>query len=81
MDVDASSLAVVNLAAHHGGVGVGLHLKACYAVPMDVTVLKVTLETKMKELLDGSVKRGNRELLTVFLHGVRGDRLPCRDQT
>lgn len=44
VDVDASRLAVMDLAAHHCGVGVGLHLEARYTVSMDVTVLKVTLK-------------------------------------
>lgn len=44
VDVDASCLSVMDLTAHHCGVGVGLHLKACYTVSMDVTVLKVTLK-------------------------------------
>lgn len=44
VDVDASRLAVMDLAAHHRGVGVGLHLEARYTVSMDVTVLKVTLK-------------------------------------
>ena len=44
MDVDASCLAVVDLAAHHRGVGVCLYLKACYAISMDITVLKITLK-------------------------------------
>lgn len=43
MDIDASRLAVVDLAADNRGVGVRLHLKASYAISMDVTVLKVTL--------------------------------------
>lgn len=41
--VNAPRLSVVDLAAHHGGVGVGLHLEAGDAVPVDVTVLKVAL--------------------------------------
>lgn len=44
VDVDASCLAMMDLTAHHRGVCVGLHLKACYTVPVDVTVLKVTLK-------------------------------------
>ena len=49
VDVDASRLAVMDLTAHHCGVGVGLHLKACYTVSMDVTVLKVTLRNTEEE--------------------------------
>ena len=41
--VDAPGLAVVDLAAHHRGVGVRLHLEARDAVPVDVTALKVAL--------------------------------------
>lgn len=48
MDIDPSRLAVMDLTAHHCGVGVGLHLKACYAVPMDVTALKVTLTQRRR---------------------------------
>lgn len=46
VDVDAPGLAVMDLAAHHCGVGVRLHLEACYTVSMDVTVLKVTLKNE-----------------------------------
>ena len=48
VDVDAARLAVMDLAAHHRGVGVGLHLEACYAVSMDVTVLEVTLKHRRR---------------------------------
>lgn len=48
VDVDPPRLAVVDLAPHHRGVGVRLHLKACYAIPMNITVLKVTLEKEGK---------------------------------
>lgn len=41
--VDAPRLPVVDLAAHHGGVGIGLHLEAGDAVSVDVAVLKVAL--------------------------------------
>jgi len=41
--VDAARLAVVDLAAHHRGVGVRLHLEARDAVPVDVAALKVAL--------------------------------------
>lgn len=44
--VNAPRLTVVDLAAHHGGVGVGLHLEAGDAVPVDVAVLKVALRTE-----------------------------------
>lgn len=44
MHVDATSLTMMDLAANHCGVGVCLHLKAGYSVPMDVAALKVTLE-------------------------------------
>lgn len=44
--VDASRLAVVDLATHHRRVGVRLHLKTCYTVSMDVTIFKVTLKHK-----------------------------------
>lgn len=46
MDIDASRLAMVYLTAHYCGVGIGFHLKACYTISMDVTVLKVTLKQK-----------------------------------
>lgn len=52
VDVDAPRLAVVDLTTHYCGVGIGLYLKACYTVSMDVTVLKVTLKSK-EENLDG----------------------------
>lgn len=44
MDVNASRLAVVDLAANNRRVGIRFHLKASYAISMDVTVLKVTLK-------------------------------------
>lgn len=44
--VNAPRLTVVDLASHHGGVGVGLHLEAGDAVPVDVAVLKVALQTE-----------------------------------
>lgn len=44
--VNAPRLSVVDLAAHHGGVGVGLHLEAGDAVPVDVAVLKVALRAE-----------------------------------
>lgn len=44
MHVDPSRLSVVDLTAHHRGVGVRLHLKASYAVPVDVAALKVALQ-------------------------------------
>lgn len=53
VDVDASCLAMMDLTAHHCGVGVGLHLKACYTVSMDVAVLKVTLKHRSEDMLDG----------------------------
>lgn len=46
--IDATSLAVVDLAADHSGVGVRLDLKASYPVPMDVTALKIALENDKK---------------------------------
>lgn len=52
VDVDAARLSVMDLTAHHCGVGVGLHLKACYAVSMDVTVLKVTLKHSKGDILN-----------------------------
>lgn len=55
MDVDASRLAMMDLATHHCGVGIGLHLKACYTVSMDVTVLKVTLKHRKEDTLRWSV--------------------------
>lgn len=48
MHVDAARLAVVDLAAHHRGVGVGLHLEAGDAVPVDVAALKVALQRETK---------------------------------
>lgn len=63
MDVDASRLAVVDLAADHCGVGVCLHLKASYAISMDVTVLKVTLKQmgeKTQVRLCEGVARGKK---------------------
>ena len=53
MDVDASRLAMMDLTTHHCGISVGLHLKACDAVSMDVTVLKVTLKHKEDDKSDG----------------------------
>ncbi len=55
MNVDASRLTMMDLATHHCGVGVGLHLKACYTVSMDVTVLKVTLKHRKEDALRRSV--------------------------
>lgn len=49
VDVDASRLSVMDLTAHHCGVGVGLHLEACYTVSVDVAVLKVTLKYQKRE--------------------------------
>lgn len=46
VDIDASCLAVVDLTTDHCGVGVSFHLKACYAISMDVTVLKVALKAR-----------------------------------
>ena len=43
MHVDAPRLAVVDLAAHHRGVGVRLHLEARDAVPVDVAAVEVAL--------------------------------------
>lgn len=53
VDIDASRLAMMDLTTHHCGVGIGLHLKACYTVSMDVTVLKVTLKHRKQDTLDG----------------------------
>lgn len=47
--VDAASLAVVDLAPDHSGVGVRLDLKASYPVPMDVAALKIPLRNDRKE--------------------------------
>lgn len=44
VDVDAACLPVVDLAANHRGVSLGLHLKAGDAVVVDVIGLKITLE-------------------------------------
>lgn len=46
MHVDASCLTMMDLTTNHCRIGVCLHLKASYTVPMDVTALKVTLETE-----------------------------------
>lgn len=46
MHVDASCLTMMDLTTNHCRIGVCLHLKAGYTVPMDVTALKVTLETE-----------------------------------
>lgn len=43
MHVDAACLTVVDLTANHGRVGVRLHLKAGYTVPVDVTALEISL--------------------------------------
>lgn len=43
MHVDATRLTVMDLTTNHSWVGVRLHLKASYTVPMDVTALKITL--------------------------------------
>lgn len=61
VDVDAPRLAVVDLAAHHRGVGVGLHLKARYTVPVDVTVLKVALQRR-RERQEASPERPAAQL-------------------
>lgn len=53
VDVDASRLAMMDLTTHHCGVCVGLHLKARYAVSVDVAVLKVTLKHRKDNKLDG----------------------------
>lgn len=44
MDVDPPRLPVVDLAAHHRGVGVGLHLETGDAVSVNVAVLEVALK-------------------------------------
>lgn len=44
MHVDAPCLTVMDLTTNHRWICVCLHLKAGYAVPMDVTALKVTLK-------------------------------------
>lgn len=46
MHVNAACLSMVDLAAHHSGVGVGFHLEAGNAVPVDVAVLKVALRSE-----------------------------------
>lgn len=46
--VDAASLAMVDLATDHSGVGVRLDLKASYPVPMDVAALKISLRNNGK---------------------------------
>ncbi len=43
MHVDTPRLTMMDLTTNHCGVGVRLHLKAGYTIPMDVTALKVTL--------------------------------------
>lgn len=48
VDVDSPRLSVMDLTAHHCGVGISLHLEACNTVSMDVTVLKVTLKHKKR---------------------------------
>lgn len=55
VDVDASRLAMMDLTTHHCGVGVCLHLKTCYTVSMDVTILKVTLKHREEERSVGSL--------------------------
>ena len=45
--VDAARLAVVNLAANHGWVGLSLHFKASNAVIMDVIRFKVALRSDL----------------------------------
>lgn len=49
--VDAASLAMVDLATDHSGVGVRLDLKASYPVPMDVTALKIALRNDKKKII------------------------------
>lgn len=49
MHVDAASLAMVDLATDHSGVGVRLDLEASYPVPMDVTALKIALRNDRKK--------------------------------
>lgn len=43
MHIDAPRLTMMDLTTNHRWIGVRLHLEAGYAVPMDVTALKVTL--------------------------------------
>lgn len=43
MHIDATSLAVMDLAANHSRIGVCLHLKAGYTVPVNVTALEIAL--------------------------------------
>lgn len=43
MHVDAAGLTVMDLAADHGWIGVGLHLKAGYTVPVDVAAFEIAL--------------------------------------
>lgn len=49
VDVDAPRLAVVDLTAHHRGVGVGLHLKPGDTVSVNVAVLKVALKHRERD--------------------------------
>lgn len=43
MHVDATGLTVMDLAANHGWIGVRLHLKASYTVPVDVAAFEIAL--------------------------------------
>lgn len=46
--IDAAGLTVMDLAANHGWIGVCLHLKAGYTVPVDVAAFKIALAKDMK---------------------------------
>lgn len=77
--VNAARLPVVDLAAHHGGVGVGLHLEAGDSVPVDVAVLKVALRVERggegrSQLLQQPVS------LSRVADGAALCLLPCRGQ-
>lgn len=56
MHVDAPGLTVMDLAANHGWIGVRLHLKAGYAVPVDVAAFEIALgkDRKAKQLFQSA---------------------------
>lgn len=43
MHIDATGLTMMDLTANHGWIGVRLHLKASYTVPVDVAAFEIAL--------------------------------------
>lgn len=74
MDINASCLSMMDLTAHHCRVGVGLHLKTCYTVSVDVAVLKVTLKQR------GDISQRCTVWVELTRLNTADVYLPCRDR-